>query len=92
MSGMSSSAFLRYSNSSWSNYKYKLSTSRMQMRLLDFFGEDPNSPDRSIPVLPGLILESFVFIYLNFIVIQSKLKNTTEKYKGQDMNCGAILT
>ncbi|KAL5252823.1 hypothetical protein ACHWQZ_G015556 [Mnemiopsis leidyi] len=25
----------------------------MQMRLLDFFGEDPNSPDRSIPVLPG---------------------------------------
>ncbi|XP_063678284.1 uncharacterized protein LOC134814164 isoform X1 [Bolinopsis microptera] len=25
----------------------------MQMRLLDFFGEDPDSPDRSIPVLPG---------------------------------------
>jgi len=25
----------------------------MQMRLLDFFGEDPNSPDRNIPVLPG---------------------------------------
>ena len=23
------------------------------MRLLDFFGEDPNSDDRSIPFLPG---------------------------------------